>query len=568
MRFLALATDYDGTLAHHGDVAPATIRALEKLRPSGRKLILVTGRELQDLLSVLPCPELFDRIVAENGALLYQPDTREEQVLVPPPPPQFLRALRERGVQDLSAGRVIVASQELYANVMLLSIRDLGLELQLIFNKGAVMALPSGVNKATGLHAALASLKLSPHNVVGVGDAENDHAFMDVCGCAVAVANALPAIREKADMVTRGDHGVGVTELIEELLATDLAPLADRLDRHALVMGHLAHGQEFRIPAHDTNVLVAGSSGGGKSTLVNGFIERLLEQKYQALILDPEGDYPEIEGALILGSGSQAPSRDEVIGALEKPGRTVVANLIAIPQEDRPLFVQSLLQRLPELRTQTGRPHWIVLDEAHHIFPNDARRPAPEVPAGLHALMIVTVDPQHIHPSVLSRIDRVLVVGRDSGRTLQRFCTAAGRSAPPKDHGDLPRGDAVAWRPGMAPTRFRSLPTRSTRRRHVRKYARGELNEADSFYFEGPGAKLRLRAHNLHTFLELADGVDDETWQYHLHNKDYSDWIRTVLKDDELAGAVARTERATNLSARASRQAVREEIESRYTAPE
>lgn len=228
MRFLALATDYDGTLAHHGDLAPATIRALEKLRPSGRKLILVTGRELQDLLRVLPCPELFDRIVAENGALLYRPDTREEEVLVAPPPPQFLQTLRERGVKDLTAGHVIVASQELYATVMLHAIRDLGLELQLIFNKGAVMALPSGVNKATGLLAALAALKLSPHNVVGVGDAENDHAFMDVCGCAVAVANALPAIREKADLVTVGDHGVGVSELIHQLLETDLAPFLNQ----------------------------------------------------------------------------------------------------------------------------------------------------------------------------------------------------------------------------------------------------------------------------------------------------------------------------------------------------
>ena len=49
----------------------------------------------------------------------------------------------------------------------------------MIFNKGAVMILPSGVNKATGLAAALEELGLSPHNVVGVGDAENDHAFLE-----------------------------------------------------------------------------------------------------------------------------------------------------------------------------------------------------------------------------------------------------------------------------------------------------------------------------------------------------------------------------------------------------
>jgi HAD superfamily hydrolase (TIGR01484 family) len=54
MRYLALATDYDGTLAHDGVVDDATIRALERLVHSGRKLILVTGRELPGLESVFP----------------------------------------------------------------------------------------------------------------------------------------------------------------------------------------------------------------------------------------------------------------------------------------------------------------------------------------------------------------------------------------------------------------------------------------------------------------------------------------------------------------------------------
>ena len=96
------------------------------------------------------------------------------------------------------------------------TIHDLGLELQVIFNKGAVMVLPSGVNKATGLAAALAELGLSPHNAVGVGDAENDHAFLRVCECSAAVANALPAVKDTADIVMKGDHGAGVAELIDQ----------------------------------------------------------------------------------------------------------------------------------------------------------------------------------------------------------------------------------------------------------------------------------------------------------------------------------------------------------------
>ena len=63
-----------------------------------------------------------------------------------------------------------------------------------MFNKDAVMVLPAGVNKATGLDYALRKLGLSFHETVGIGDAENDHAFLQRCECAVAVSNAVPSI--------------------------------------------------------------------------------------------------------------------------------------------------------------------------------------------------------------------------------------------------------------------------------------------------------------------------------------------------------------------------------------
>jgi HAD superfamily hydrolase (TIGR01484 family) len=71
MRYQALACDYDGTIAHHGQVADETIAALGRLRHTGRRLILVTGRQLEDLLAIFPHVELFDRVVAENGAVVY-----------------------------------------------------------------------------------------------------------------------------------------------------------------------------------------------------------------------------------------------------------------------------------------------------------------------------------------------------------------------------------------------------------------------------------------------------------------------------------------------------------------
>lgn len=222
MRYQILATDYDGTIAADGHVDSNTIKAMENLVATGRRLVLVTGRELPEVLELFPKITLFEWVVAENGALLYDPATRQETPLVPPPPERFLTALRDRNVTPLSVGRVIVATREPHEHDVLAVIHDLGLELQVIFNKGAVMVLPTGVNKATGLIAALERMHASAENAVGVGDAENDHAFLHLCGYSAAVSNALPVLKETVHMVTAGHHGAGVVELIEAMIKDDL----------------------------------------------------------------------------------------------------------------------------------------------------------------------------------------------------------------------------------------------------------------------------------------------------------------------------------------------------------
>src|SRR4051794_16031560 len=107
MRFRVLATDYDGTLATHGSVEAATTFALERLKKSGRKVFLVTGRELPDLKKVYPEYAIFDRIVAENGGLLYDPASDEEKLLCEPPAEVLIDRLRELQV-PVSVGRAVI----------------------------------------------------------------------------------------------------------------------------------------------------------------------------------------------------------------------------------------------------------------------------------------------------------------------------------------------------------------------------------------------------------------------------------------------------------------------------
>lgn len=231
MQYAALATDYDGTLATNGRIDAATLAALERLKQAGFKLVLLTGRTMDDLRSVLPKMAMFDRIVAENGCVVHRPDTGDSTLLGPPPPAEAVEALRRKGV-PVQVGEVILASHAPHEKTVVDTFRELALDNAVEFNKGAVMVLPAEMTKAKGLQLALDELRLDPVRVVGVGDAENDHSFLALCGVAVAVADAVPSVREDADLVTQGGAGAGVAELIDHLLSGGLQALARQQKSH------------------------------------------------------------------------------------------------------------------------------------------------------------------------------------------------------------------------------------------------------------------------------------------------------------------------------------------------
>lgn len=569
MHYLALATDYDGTLAKDGVVDAGTISALRRLADSGHHLILVTGRQIDDLLHAFPEVALFDRVVAENGALLYRPETKEEKLLGDPPPAEFVEALRAREVEPLSVGRAIVATWRPHEVAVLETIRELGLGHQIIFNKDAVMVLPPGVNKASGLHEALQELRLSEHNVVAVGDAENDHAFLNVSECSAVVANALPALKERADVVLTRDHGAGVEELIDKLLADDLAEADATIARRGILLGTRESGEEVRLAPHRSGLLIAGPSGSGKSTMMIGILERLAERAYQFCLVDPEGDFGGIENGTVVGDSQQPPSLQEIFQLLDQPAEQVIVNLLGVQLADRAAFFSTLLTRLMDLRTKTGRPHWIVADEAHHLLPATGYPAAQTLPQETDGIALLTVHPERVAQAALALVDVVVAVGDTAAKTLDDFASALGIEPPSGGQAALTSGEALVWvrHSQEPPFSMHIAPSRADRRRHVRKYAEGELGEDKSFYFRGPGNQLNLRAQNLVLFAQMADGVDDETWGYHLRRGDCSRWFRDDIKDGELADEAEAVERDSSLSPAESRKRIRAAIERRYTLP-
>ena len=446
MRYHALATDYDGTLAHHGRVTPSTLAALVRVQSSGRRLVMVTGRELPELLTVFPEADMFDWIVAENGALLYRPSTKEEKVLADAPSEKFVSALVARGVAPMSVGRVIVATWEPHEKAVLETIHEQALELQVIFNKGAVMVLPSGINKATGLKAALAEMSLSSHNVVGVGDAENDHAFLHFCGLSAAVANALPAVMDTADVTLRADHGDGVAELIDRLIADDCRRLEKRLSRRTLVLGR-SGGADAPIETHDQTVLVCGPSATARCGATTRLLETLLAEQYQFCLVDSEGGYHNLHSAVVVGGTENPPAVDEVVQLLSVPSANGIVNVAKLPAADRPAFFLSLLPALAQLRAGAGRPHWIVLDDALHILPTPGNLPESVARGDLANLALVTERPELLPPALLALITTLIVVGPNSQETFAAFCAATGRPAHALDRREIDLDDFLLWSP-------------------------------------------------------------------------------------------------------------------------
>ncbi len=579
MRYFAVATDYDGTLAADGKVAAPTVEALERLRRSGRRVVLVTGRLLEDLQQVFPRLDLIDRVVAENGAVVWTPTSNELQILEEPPPPRFVEALRARGVRPLSIGHVIVATREPHEDEVLEAIRSLGLELHVEFNKGAVMVLPAGVTKRTGLSVALERMGLSLHNVVGVGDAENDHALLAACECSVAVANALDSVAERADWVTASPRGAGVAELVDRLLEDDLASLAPALARHRVCIGEAPGGEKVTFEPYGETVLVAGPSGTGKTAIATALVERIGARGYQMCIVDPEGDHAQEEDVAVVGCADRAPSVAEVVGLLDHPRRSVAVTLLAVPLPDRPRWFGSLLSRVQDLRAAVGRPHWVVVDEAHHVLPAAREDATLALPKRIGPALLVTVHPERVARAVLDEVDVVITTPDSAAETLAAFARLTRRPMPelpaPAEVGHAPArspgGASLVWR---VRDRVAGLvevaPARGALLRHKRKYAHGDVGEDKSFFFRGPRGALNLRAQNLVLFMQIADGVDDETWNHHLRAGDYSRWFGSAIKDDDLVDEARRVEEEgrRGLNAAETRRRMRDAIGNRYTLGE
>ena len=294
----------------------------------------------------------------------------------------------------------------------------------------------------------------------------------------------------------------------------------------------------------------------------------MAERYFEFCVFDPEGDYGELEHAVSTGDAEAPPTVSEAVKLLRGAGANVVINTQGLKVGERPAFFAELLPQVAAIRAKTGRPHWLLIDEAHHLLPAPHDNVGQILSEDIPAAIFITVHPEAVSPTALRSVETVVALGDGATEVIEEFCRTLGIAVP--EVGDQPRDDEVlVWMrsSGEPPRRVKPERPQQVHKRHTRKYAEGDLGKDLSFYFRGPDNALNLQAQNLMLFLQIGHGVDDRTWTHHLRRGDYSAWFRRVIKNDDLAAEAAQIEGDHDLDPRESRRRIEKAVTRRFTAP-
>lgn len=510
--FRAVAVDYDGTITHGPRPNAGMLAAIAKVRASGRYVVLVTGRILAELVQDFPdVAEHFDSIVAENGAVVLH--AGRERALVERVSEALDAELGNRGV-PFRRGKVIIATDAHHDAIVRERCIALGLDAQLVCNRSALMVLPAGISKASGVLECLAELGVSAHSAIGIGDAENDRALLEACEIGIAVGSAVPSLRERADFVLQGDNSSAVARFLEQELPRGVPLVQPR--RRRVTLGSAQDGSLVTVAASRTQIFIDGPTGAGKSFLAGLLAERLLHAGYSLCVLDMEGDHVslgQMRGVLTLGGRDPLPSAAEVGRIVRHRFSSLVLDLSLREPVLKYAYARDVLDQLCEVRRDFGLPHWIFVEEAHMV-PGAALDRA----RATGNLCLVTYHPDWL-PAVAMRDADVLITVEANGHARLRS--------------------------GHDPTRTVSFTPDARESSHVRhrhKYAEGQVPYERGFTFRDASNAIGAHVASMAEFSAELDLVPAATLVHHAKRHDFSRWVREVFHDRLLADAIARCE--------------------------
>ena len=521
MTFKVLACDFDGTLASEGQIGPSALEAIEKARQAGLKVILVTGRTFFELTRVCERLDLFDAVVAENGAVLYFPRNAMIRDQGPAPPTRLLNELDQRGI-SYQVGRAIVGTSRADERGVREALEAAGVNRELVYNRAALMLLPVGIEKGQGVEHVLRSFGLSFQDALALEDAENDLALFEACAWAACPGNAIPELKARADWVFSGENGESVAVAITGSIIEGRLP-ARHSPRHRIAVGWVVETSEpATIPARDVNVLIYGDPLSGKSWLAGALVERLLAARYAICVLDPEGDY-RVLADLPSVIWAEVCDRAALVRALTQFARDaagcLVVDLSALPHPQKLQMIRAGLQWIRESRRRSGLPHWVLLDEAHYSLHRDGV--ADDV-IGIEdkGFCLATYRPSWLRDSVVKQLDVFILAHATADDELAFLRSRLSNGA----------------------ITFVATPRETTHVRHLRKYADSRVPFGERFLFRRPDGHVVAEAQSLHDFRRVLMTVDDHVIAHHVRLGDFSRWVLDVFSDPELARQLKKTE--------------------------
>jgi hydroxymethylpyrimidine pyrophosphatase-like HAD family hydrolase len=573
VRFGVLALDYDGTIAKDGALDPDVRRAIADVRARGITVIIVTGRILDELRRLAGDLRLVDAVVAENGAVVTFPESGRSAVLASPAPAALVEALRAGGI-PITVGQSVIEADAGSAAAALAVIQRLELPQVLIFNRGRLMILPSGVNKAMGLREALRSLRLSVHNAIAIGDAENDHDLIEACELGVAVGWGSAALKARADEVLEGTGPVAVAAYIRAAAEQPRIP-PERVGRREVDLGHDREGQPVALAVRGRNVLIVGDPKSGKSWVAGLVCEQMILQRYSTCVVDPEGDYAGLEtlpGVVVLGGNAEGPTPRELRVALRYPDVNVVLDLSGMRHARKWSYIRALLPTLAEMRRRTGVPHRILLDEAHY-FLHEAGV-AQLLDLELAGYTLVTYQPSRLHPDVIAASEATITTRLTDARELEALVTLCHWPPGSRDAiGRLEVGQAALLSPSVklpgAMTVVDLAPRLTSHVRHRQKYLDVPVPLERAFAFSKDAASVYPLAASLREFVVAVAARPATQLDSFLRRGDFSRWIGEVFGDTTLAADLRAIEeqyrlgRVTDVTA-----AIVHAVETRYELQE
>lgn len=564
-----LACDFDGTGATDGHPAPELYAALAAARAQGIITLLVTGRILEDVQRA--CEEIspFDAVVAENGAVIHLCGMGRTIRLGEPPAERFLGELRAQGV-PFHTGSVIVGTWEQHATKLLELIRRFGVDGQLIYNRGALMLLPSGIDKAVGVRRTLEELARSERNMIAFGDAENDIPMLMNAEVGVAARGSIPAVLALADDVVSQPGGAGVSLYIRKVL--NQRAIVATPKRRAVKLGITPDGSIVTLPNSGANVVISGDPRSGKSWIAGLLSEQLVEGGYKVCIVDPEGDYAQMgERPKIVAFGHDLALPSPVTAArlFSNEPLSTVLTLSSLAPHEQLNYVHQLLAAIQQVRDSTGLPHWVVVDEAHYFF--QPHSPSLKyLSSSTGSLCLVTYRPSLLANEVYGAINAHIVTSTKAEEE-RYFMTKILQAhhhltVPPHDALDaleparagllLAKTSDTAWRVFTPADRI----TRHAH--HARKYADTHLSDDRAFRFLDAGRPLS--AYNMIEFHQAIQSAPLASLRHHLNVGDFSRWVGEVIGDQQLAKGLRKLERSTPSGSAPDRAEILAHIEDHY----